>query len=375
MYIASNVMELGSESRFTSLILFHRYVRHFYVLVAASSSSDTSSSREMSESAISRASSMKPALKNNNKREEARDLEKDRKKIQNHLGKVAAACLYLGCKMEEEPRRIRDVINVSHVLQFSTWEDHDDDDDENNDQGDDYFDDSKPAASVELEQATEKSTKIIAETCVNPAISTPTATMISTKPSSNEKTTKPHTTNNIIPTATCKPLITIRESKHPPPLDESYWTAKENTVSIEQQVLRMLQFDTLVCHPHRCVLVVMDTLGFGTIHFPNTTTTTTSSSNSSTFLLTPQQSEQIIQISFQIINESSLDVTGAVLQFPVVTLTCASIALAADLFIEPGLEKNVGMNDATDIGEGDDDDDDDDDDDGIDQYFSSRRAR
>ena len=31
----------------------------------------------------------------------------------------------------------------------------------------------------------------------------------------------------------------------------------------EQHVLRMIWFDTAVCHPHRCVLTIMETLGFG----------------------------------------------------------------------------------------------------------------
>ncbi len=39
-----------------------------------------------------------------------------------HLGKVASACLLLLCKMEKEPRQIRDVVNLSHVLGFPSQE-------------------------------------------------------------------------------------------------------------------------------------------------------------------------------------------------------------------------------------------------------------
>ncbi len=45
-----------------------------------------------------------------------------------HLGKVSSACLLLGCKVEEEPRRMRDVVNLLHVLGFSSREDGGDND-------------------------------------------------------------------------------------------------------------------------------------------------------------------------------------------------------------------------------------------------------
>jgi hypothetical protein len=35
-----------------------------------------------------------------------------------HLGKLAFACLLLGCKMEEEPRQIWNAVNLMHVLGF-----------------------------------------------------------------------------------------------------------------------------------------------------------------------------------------------------------------------------------------------------------------
>ncbi len=39
-----------------------------------------------------------------------------------HLGKVASACLLLGCKMEEKPRQILDIIKLLHVLGSPLWE-------------------------------------------------------------------------------------------------------------------------------------------------------------------------------------------------------------------------------------------------------------
>jgi hypothetical protein len=32
---------------------------------------------------------------------------------------------------------------------------------------------------------------------------------------------------------------------------------------LEQHVLRMIQFNATVCHPHQCMLALMETLGFG----------------------------------------------------------------------------------------------------------------
>lgn len=250
MYISSLVMELGSESRFTGLVLFHRYVRHFYGLMEQQR--------------------QKPQpQKQLDQTDDQQQSNEEWKQIKNHLGQVASACLFLGCKMEEESRRIRDVINVSAVLDFSGWND-----------------------------------------------------------SMTQQTTKP---------------ITITESKHPPPLDESYWTAKENMVSTEQQVLRMLQFDALVCHPHRCVVIVMDTLGFGTgVDKSSANDGRGESTTSNNSLLTPEQSERVICGAWRILNDSSLDARGRALVYPVIVLSCAAISLAASgLGVHPD-SKTIG---------------------------------
>ena len=109
-------------------------------------------------------------------------------KWREHLGTVAAACLFLGCKVEEEHRRIRDVINLSHMMDFA-------------------------GARGDGE-------------CT----------------SSNGK-------------------IHIHEADSPPDLDDEYWKTKERIVATEQEVLRMLRFDTSVSHPHRAVLLILDGLG------------------------------------------------------------------------------------------------------------------
>ena len=228
MHIASHSMELGSESRFTGLVLFHRYVRHFNKLLL---------------------------------QEQQHHMQNDMHQITSHLGKVAAACLFLGCKMEEEPRRIRDVINLSHVLNFCS-------------------------SSVENDT---------------------TATSTSDK--------QREALQNI---------PTIIESLNPPPLDEQYWKNKEEMVSIEQHVLRMIRYNTTVCHPYRCILIIMETLGFGVGNKD-----TTSSSSNTKWLLTPQQSDNLILRSYRILNEIALDPGGSTLQYPVLVLSCAAIVLAS----------------------------------------------
>ena len=233
MQIASQCMELGCESRFAGLILFHRYIRHFYHLVAQNSKQKNQ---------------QKQKQKQQNENDESREIDQ----IKAHLGQVAGACLFLGCKMEEEPRRIRDVINLSHLLNFSSWNSDD------------------------------------------------------TTTTSEEKKER------------CIPIIT--ESLHPPPLDEQYWKDKEQMVSIEQHVLRTICFDSVVCHPYRCVLIVMETLGFGKLNANETT---------KTWLLTSQQSDNVILRSYRILNEAALDPNGEALQSPVIVLSCAAISLAA----------------------------------------------
>ena len=174
--------------------------------------------------------------------------------------------------MEEEPRRIRDVINLAHVLNFSTWDD-------------DALLLSTTTSGVHQGQhnldSSEGNTSVI---------------------------------------------ITIVESPHPPPLDESYWTAKEQMVSTEQHVLRMIKFDTTVCHPHRCVLIIMDTLGFGK---GSIATEEEDNDSEKHWLLTPDQSENVICRSWRIINEAPLHPFGEALKYPVTVLSCAAISLAA----------------------------------------------
>jgi len=258
MHIASIVLELGSESRFTGIVLFHRYVREFCRHVVVSASTTTSCLP----------TAAKPTSNSNNRR-------KCRKAIESHLSNVASACILLGCKMEEEIRRIRDVINLSHML--------------NVDENDNVSDDDVNMTTHDIKS---------------------------------------------------KQIVTIIESARPPPLDEKYWKTKENLVSVEQHVLRMIRFDTSVCHPHRCVLVIMETLGFGVGRRKRDDNILHEQQrhNNEKWLMQPNQSEGIILTAFQILNDAALDETGEALRHSAIVLSCAAISLAAVV----GVVQNVG---------------------------------
>jgi len=262
MYIASQSMELGSESRFTSLVLFHRYAQRFFALV------------------MQQQQRRHQGRPHQSGREEAQELEL----IRDHLEPVAAACLFLGCKVEEEPRRIRDVMNLSSLLNVSSaW-------------------DEKTIIT--------KDPTTIGHSCLDTQ--------------KNKRPKKLHTVRS----NSRAPIITFTEAPHPPPLDEKYWAAKEQMVSTEQHVLRMMSFDSTVCHPHRCVLLMMETLRFGT--GINKAKNRNNDKNETAWLLSSEQSEDIILRSFNMLNEVSLDPRGVALRYPVMVLSCAVISLAAD---------------------------------------------
>lgn len=246
MYVASEAMDLGIESRFTGLVLFHRYVRHLYRSVQRQRHQQNKHLKQTSREAM--------------------------KQISLHLGTVAAACLLLGCKMEEEPRRIRDVINLSHILKFSMG-----DSDE------------------------------------NAVVSSTSASMDNLDAQNKNTLSEP---------------VTIIELPQPPPLDDSYWSVKEQIVSAEQHVLRMIQFDTTVCHPHRCVLIIMEILGFGTGR--KSSNERSGEVERESWLLNPEQSDGVIRRAWMMLNDAPLDGKGVALQYPVIVLSCAAISLAAE---------------------------------------------
>ena len=189
MFASAEVMQLGSETRFTSLVLFHRYY-------LASNVTGTISQEEENST--------------DDNKQDGSSSTRVSQKWREHLGIVAASCLFLGCKVEEEHRRIRDVINVSHMFDF---------------------------AGARGDIATGKSAN------------------------TNGQRTNDDQQPSAISTTTNENQILIHEANSPPDLDDEYWKAKEQIVATEQEVLRMLHFDVSVSHPHRAVLLILNGLG------------------------------------------------------------------------------------------------------------------
>jgi len=188
MFVAAQVLKLSNEARFSSLILLHRYF-------------------------------------------DAQQKSVDWKWI-------AAACLFLGTKTEEESRRLRDILNVADMLEFSGTQ----------------TDKSKGSESL---------------------------------------------------------LEIIHVKEKPMLLDEDYWTAKEQLVATEQKVLRMLQFDVCVSHPHRAVAVLLSEVDI-------------------------ENKQEILPVSWSYLNQALF--YAPALRHDVLTLACASIECARTSLTEGNQE-------------------------------------
>ena len=166
MYLGCHILRLGSEARYSALVFLHRY--HI-----------ATNTRTQNEH------------KNN----------KD-------LKWVAAACLFLACKTEEQPRRLRDVINLAQML-FSSSESLEDDD-------------GGSGNSSNVNRSGSKKGKLLDD---------------------NEM-------------AVATKIIKL-QPKLLPDLNQEYWDCKKQIVKTEQDLLRWLSYDTSVSHPHRLVTILL----------------------------------------------------------------------------------------------------------------------
>lgn len=101
IYIATKILELSSETRYIAFVLFYRYLFQYQLLYSSSSNGKASKDVGHKQSGC-----------------KVDDTPESISDPQKHLGKVAVATLFLGCKLANENRRIRDVINMYHILRF-----------------------------------------------------------------------------------------------------------------------------------------------------------------------------------------------------------------------------------------------------------------
>lgn len=91
IYVAHATLELGTETRFATFQIFHRCLSHYI---------------------YHNMKSKKEHLPENGGNNELSTKQKQ------ELSSLAVASIFLGCKLCNEHRRLRDVINIKHVLQM-----------------------------------------------------------------------------------------------------------------------------------------------------------------------------------------------------------------------------------------------------------------
>jgi hypothetical protein len=96
LYVASHTLQLGTETRYAYFTLFHRCLSHYIhanINVNANANANANVNVNVNK-----------YIPTTVQKEE--------------IGNLAAASIFLACKLCNQQRRIRDVINVKHVLQF-----------------------------------------------------------------------------------------------------------------------------------------------------------------------------------------------------------------------------------------------------------------
>lgn len=256
IYIATNILDLPSETRYLSFVTFYRYLYHYQIQY-------DNIHRDISIN-----------------KNDSGDGDEVMSKPKDHLGKIAAATLFLACKITNENRRIRDVINVHHMLQF----------DSDSDSDSDHHDE------IDI--------------------------------SSNSNNTK----NDHVQ----KKNVIIQCCSTPPTLDEEYWHFKEEIVKIEHHLLRVLNFDVfqVTVTPYRIVVSLVEEiialLKAGEEEEEEEVGESDATSNS-TFgndnrILFHQTFQNIIHSSWRRINDALFDVDTMTLKTS--ELACGALQLA-----------------------------------------------
>ena len=101
IHVASHTLHVGTECRVTAMVILQRYYQQYtYLLVQYVDPNQTKTKLDIQQLIFN-------------------DIEQ-----RHHLGIISVACLFLACKAENQHRRIRDVVNLCHMLDFtgSNWD-------------------------------------------------------------------------------------------------------------------------------------------------------------------------------------------------------------------------------------------------------------
>ena len=110
MYIACHILQVKTETRFTAIVLLHRYAQS----KNKNNQGGNNNKNEVGD--------------NNNNEYDNDDNDNDN----DEWPWIGAVCLFLACKTEEEPRRLRDVINMARMVLSSSMSKKDIDNEHNN---------------------------------------------------------------------------------------------------------------------------------------------------------------------------------------------------------------------------------------------------
>ena len=119
LYIAAHILDLSTETRYISFVTFYQYLhqyrlQYFNVMIQNSKGGGQQQVQQQQQQQQQQSSA-----NNNSSTSMCTNDDEYVLRAQHHLAKIAAATLFLACKISNENRRIRDVINIHHMLQFS----------------------------------------------------------------------------------------------------------------------------------------------------------------------------------------------------------------------------------------------------------------
>jgi len=109
LLVGASVLQLQVETIFTAAVLLHRY----YAVIHDDCCEDEHKS---APAAAASSSQQQQQQQHHATQQQQQQQQKPSEHDDDDWKYVVAVCLFLACKREEEPRRLRDVINVAHMM-------------------------------------------------------------------------------------------------------------------------------------------------------------------------------------------------------------------------------------------------------------------